>query len=202
MAKEKTPRCAKCKDKKCKGGKDCYKAARRQKDLYKKQGVWKLHKAASAIEARHYCQETRLAEIMLYAKEMKFKKLGLAFCVGMSEEARIVEDILSQEFDVVSVCCKTGGIRKKTFDLETITDDENEVMCNPAGQADLMNRAKTDFNIICGLCVGHDAVFTKLSKAPVTTFIVKDRVLAHNPAGAIYCQYVRRNFESKKKSNK
>ena len=75
-------------------------------------------------------------------------------------------------------------------------------MCNPVGQADLLNRAKTDLNIICGLCVGHDVVFTKISKAPVTTFIVKDRVLAHNPVGAVYCQYIRRKFESKKKARK
>jgi len=31
------------------------------------------------------------------------------------------------------------------------------------------------------------------SKAPVTTLIAKDRVLAHNPIGAVYCQYVQRS---------
>ena len=48
-------------------------------------------------------------------------------------------------------------------------------------------------NILVGLCVGHDMLFTKHSKAPVTTFIVKDRVLAHNPAGAIYSGYYKKN---------
>jgi uncharacterized metal-binding protein len=32
------------------------------------------------------------------------------------------------------------------------------------------------------------------STAPVTTLIVKDRVLAHNPAGAIYSPYIRRTM--------
>lgn len=30
---------------------------------------------------------------------------------------------------------------------------------------------------------------TKHSQAPVTTLVVKDRVLAHNPAGALYSAY-------------
>jgi uncharacterized metal-binding protein len=29
----------------------------------------------------------------------------------------------------------------------------------------------------------------------VTTLIAKDRVLAHNPAAAIYCQYIRKHFD-------
>jgi uncharacterized metal-binding protein len=32
------------------------------------------------------------------------------------------------------------------------------------------------------------------SDAPVTTLVAKDRVLAHNPVGAIYCRYVRREL--------
>jgi len=42
-----------------------------------------------------------------------------------------------------------------------------------------------------GLCVGHDMLFTRHSRAPVTTLVVKDRVLAHNPAGALYSGYYR-----------
>jgi len=45
-----------------------------------------------------------------------------------------------------------------------------------------------------GLCVGHDILFQKYSKAPTTTLIVKDRVLAHNPAGAVYSKYYRRKL--------
>jgi len=44
------------------------------------------------------------------------------------------------------------------------------------------------------LCIGHDVIFSMLSDALVTTFIVKDRVLAHNPAAVVYCQYVRRGL--------
>jgi uncharacterized metal-binding protein len=53
----------------------------------------------------------------------------------------------------------------------------------------ILNNEKTDLNIILGLCIGHDTLFTKYSEAPVTTLAVKDRVLAHNPLGAIYSAY-------------
>ena len=60
-------------------------------------------------------------------------------------------------------------------------------MCNPIAQARLLNSQKTEFNIALGLCVGHDSMFYKYSEALVTTLVAKDRVLAHNPCGAIYC---------------
>ena len=156
--------------------------------------VAKLHQAASAVEARYYGKETRLGEIILFAKELGYQKIGLAFCIGLSEEAQIIESILSNHFEVVSVCCKVCGIDKKDFGLQQISPQNDEVMCNPAGQAQLLNEAETQLNVICGLCVGHDAIFAKLSDAPVTTLIAKDRVLAHNPAAAIYCQYIRKRF--------
>lgn len=106
----------------------------------------------------------------------------------------MIKQILSEHFDVVSVCCKASGIEKETFDLEQIRSDTSELMCNPAGQADMLNRAATELNIVCALCVGHDAIFSMVSKAPVTTLIVKGRVPAHNPVAAVYCQYVRRRM--------
>ena len=59
-------------------------------------------------------------------------------------------------------------------------------MCNPILQAEFLNRQETEFNIVMGLCVGHDSLFYKYSEALVTTLVAKDRVLAHNPAGALY----------------
>jgi uncharacterized metal-binding protein len=189
------PRCASCKTKDCAQEKDCFNAAAQHRALYENETIARLHKAASAIEARYYCREPRLREVILFAKELGCQKIGLAFCIGLSSEAEIIEEILSKHFEVVSVCCKACGIPKKTFDLERIRqEEENEVMCNPAGQAKLLNDAGTELNIICGLCVGHDAIFSMKSKAPVTTLIAKDRVLAHNPVGAIYSQYIRRKM--------
>lgn len=195
MGDKARPRCASCHKRVCAEGEDCFADADRQRALYEDARVARLHEAASAIEARHYCKEPRIREVMLFAREMRFRKLGLAFCVGLADEARIVADILRREFDVASVCCKLCGISKSTFGFEQIIPDKDpEVMCNPVGQATLLNEADTELNILCGLCVGHDAVFSMTSRAPVTTLIVKDRVLAHNPVGAIYSRYIRRTM--------
>ena len=194
MEKTISPRCARCESKECRDGKDCFSQSGNHNQLYQDGQIAKLHKAASAIEGRHYGKKTRLGEIVLFAEELGYKKIGLAFCIGLSEEAKVIEKILSKHFEVVSVCCKVCGIDKKDFDLPQISPGSQEVMCNPAGQAQLLNDAGTQLNVLCGLCVGHDAIFSKASEAPVTTLIAKDRVLAHNPAAAIYCQYIRKRF--------
>ncbi len=71
---------------------------------------------------------------MLFARELGYRKLGLAFCIGLAAEARIVADILAREFEVVSICCKLCGIDKNVLGLEQIVPDKDrETMCNPAG---------------------------------------------------------------------
>ncbi len=59
-------------------------------------------------------------------------------------------------------------------------------MCNPVMQAKILNKEKTDMNIVMGLCVGNDSLFYKYSEALVTTLVAKDRVMGHNPAAALY----------------
>ena len=59
-------------------------------------------------------------------------------------------------------------------------------MCNPIVQTKFLNKAKTDLNVVTDLCVGYDSLFMKYSEAPVTVLAVKDRILAHNPLGAVY----------------
>jgi uncharacterized metal-binding protein len=197
MGDKTTPRCASCQTQACRGGKDCFNDADRDRALYEDEQIVRLHRAASAIEARHYCKEPRIREVMLFAEELGYRRLGLAFCVGLAAEAEIVAEILGRKFDVVSICCKACGIPKKVFGFEQIDPgSDTETMCNPAGQAAYLNDAETELNVTCGLCVGHDAVFNMTSRAPVTALIVKDRVLAHNPVGAIYSQYIRRTMLS------
>jgi uncharacterized metal-binding protein len=188
-------RCASCGGYECRSGADCFGLREGIDSLYADERTAALHRAATAIEGRHYCKEPRLGELILFAEEMGFTELGLVFCVGLRTEAETIARILGRHFTVSSVCCKVGGIEKRRFGLERIDEDrEGEVMCNPAGAAELLNRAGTELNVVCGLCVGHDALFAARSAAPVTTLIVKDRVLAHNPAGAVYCPYVRRKY--------
>jgi len=182
--------CAHCAEKECYEGKDCYGLSDKARKAYDGYEL-KSMRASGKIEAEHYMKKTRLEEIMLYAKEMGMKRLGIAFCVGLSAEARTLADILGGHgFEVHSACCKVCGIDKGDLGVVKMHgDDGDEAICNPVGQAMCLGGCGTEMNIVVGLCVGHDMLFTKHSEAPVTTFIVKDRVLAHNPAGAIYSGY-------------
>ncbi len=134
--------------------------------------------------------KTRIVEICEFAKKMGYERLGLAFCVGLAEEARIVEGVLRDHgFEVFSAVCKAGRTPKSLLGLtveETIFHDRDEAMCNPVYQASLLNQANCDFNIVLGLCVGHDSLFFMHAKAPTTVLAAKDRITGHNPLAAIY----------------
>jgi uncharacterized metal-binding protein len=133
---------------------------------------------------------TRLEEIIAFAHHAGFSRLGLAFCIGLQHEARIVCRVFrANGFAVDSVVCKSGALPKEGLGLceeDKVSPGQFESMCNPIGQAQALARAGTDFNVVLGLCVGHDALFVRQSQAPVTVLAVKDRVLGHNPLAAVY----------------
>ncbi|MFO8010634.1 MAG: DUF1847 domain-containing protein [Dehalococcoidia bacterium] len=152
---------------------------------------------------------TRVEETIMYARLRGYQKLGLAFCVGLSDEARLLTNVLLNEgFDVVSVCCMCGSLCSDDVQLpeeDKIAADFRQPMCNPIGQATLLDSEGCQFNILLGLCVGDDTLFIKHSKAPVTVLAVKDRVLANNPLGVLYTSrnpFSRMKTELKKKSDK
>lgn len=96
--------------------------------------------------------------------------------------------------------CKVGGTDKTKIRIKEelkLQPGCHESLCNPVLQARILNKHKTDLNVIVGLCVGHDSLFIKHSEAPVTSLITKDRVLGHNPAAALYTSgfYYKKLFE-------
>ena len=188
-------KCAYCEDKICSQGKDCTEIRNEIIEQYhSSREAIEMAKVASFIEGKYYMKLTRVEELIMFCKEMKYERLGIAFCIGLSDESNILHKILDkQRFKVFSVCCKVCGIQKDNLNLEKIDKTRPETMCNPLGQTNILNQEKTDLNIIFGLCIGHDIIFSKYSNAPATTLVVKDRVLSHNPIGAIYSRYYRRN---------
>ncbi len=189
--------CALCTEKECYNGKDCLKNRDEIKNIYNEHEI-SIIKTAAHIEAEYYMKKTRIEEIILFSESMNYKKIGLAFCFGLENESKEIFSIFKEHFKVYSTCCKICGIDKTEFELDKIDDNRYEAMCNPIGQASYLNRENTDLNIIIGLCIGHDIVFTEHSQAPVTTLVVKDRVLAHNPLGAIYSKYYLNKISHKK----
>ncbi|MBP8646031.1 MAG: DUF1847 domain-containing protein [Syntrophobacteraceae bacterium] len=132
----------------------------------------------------------RIEEVMEFASRMRYRRLALIFCIGLRREAGVVHRILAgRGFDVLSVACKVGGVPKEVLGLDEsrkVAPGSYESMCNPILQAMIANRYGSDFNVLLGLCVGHDSMFFRYAEAPTTVLAVKDRLLGHNPLAAVY----------------
>ena len=167
----------------------------------KKPKILEFARQASIQEADGYANKDlgyehvkpvkpRIQETIEFAHRMNYKRLGLVFCLGLRPEAKIVEKLLtSEDFEVVSALCKLGRTPKENIGIR---DDQKinigcfESMCNPIAQAFVINSENTEFNIVVGLCVGHDSLFLEYADAPCTVLAAKDRLLGHNPLAAIY----------------
>lgn len=168
----------------------------------------RLARAAARVEGMCYIRQqgsdvvfprwTRVEDTIALAKLMGWKRIGIATCIGLLPEAEQLCTILrAQGLEPLSVCCKAGSIDKLELGLaeeEKVRPGTFEPACNPVAQATFLNEAGSDMNIIVGLCVGHDMLFSKHSRAPVTTLVAKDRVTGHNPVAVLYGQgfYFRR----------
>lgn len=173
----------------------------RSRAEYRKEDVGEFALQASIQEGECYAErekrpyvmhpvKPRMLEICEFAHKMGYSRIGLAFCGGLAKEAAVVDQILKGHgFETVSVVCKAGGIPKEEIgvkDSQKIYIGKHESMCNPILQAMLLNEARTEFNVVLGLCVGHDSLFFKYAEAPNTVLAVKDRVAGHNPLACIY----------------
>jgi uncharacterized metal-binding protein len=149
-----------------------------------------IARAAAEVEGLYYGKINRVEETIAFARRIDVRLIGIATCFGLVEETRTLVKILRLAgFDTVAALCKIGSIDKTEIGINEdlkIKPGGFEACCNPVLQAHLMNKHKTDLNLIMGLCVGHDILFTKHSDAPVSTMVVKDRVLGHNPVAALY----------------
>ncbi len=149
----------------------------------------RVARESARVESEGYCHWTRVEEICHFAKKMDFHKIGIATCISFVDLANTLSGILeSHGFEVASVACKHGGVAKENIGLkgfEKVHPGAYESMCNPVSQAELLNRAGCELNIVLGLCVGHDSLFFRHSEGLATTLVAKDRVLAHNPIGAL-----------------
>jgi uncharacterized metal-binding protein len=157
--------------------------------LYDDPETLKVARESAIIEAEGYCKWTRVEEIVQFSKRMGFKKLGIANCISFVDHAYVLTGILeSHGFEVVSVACKNGNIPKEDIGLEDgqkIRPGNFEALCNPIAQAELLNAHGCEFNVMMGLCIGHDSLFFKHAKALTTVLVTKDRVLGHNPVAAL-----------------
>lgn len=196
----KPPQCALCPSKSCLLGPvedgpafcpmttspDIFEEAR---SVVEKPEIRKMFRGVARTWKDSKLSKNRIEEVMIYARNMDFKKLGLAFCIGLADQAGVVSALFAERgFEVISGCCMTGGFSSDDVGLskdDKIYAEGRQPQCNPVGQALIMNKYQTDLNVLLGLCVGDDTIFIKHSDAPVTVLAVKDRINNNNPLAAL-----------------
>jgi uncharacterized metal-binding protein len=167
--------CAKCKSLVCHAGRpelappDCpmWSGLPSVEELYGDSDRRKLAYQSALVEASGYCRWTRLREIAEFAQRMSYTRIGIAHCPDMAREA-----ILAALY-----------LRDAMFEVRL---PPAKYVCDPHGQARAFARERTKLNVIAGMCVGHEAVFTLTSRAPVTSLLARDERFFHNPVVALY----------------
>ena len=156
-------------------------------DCYSEEENNRIMVNAANVESEFYGKMTRVEETVEFAKRIGAKKIGIATCLGLLEEAKVFTKILRKNgFEVFGICCKAGAVPKTQIGIEAKCENSGKTMCNPILQAKMLNQEQTDLNIAIGLCVGHDSLFYKYSDALATTLVAKDRVTGHNPCAVLY----------------
>nr|MBN2278753.1 DUF1847 domain-containing protein [candidate division Zixibacteria bacterium] len=183
--------CLVCTDLACLRGKSCKLSKRFNGGPVVDQETARMLEASLDISSERERTLCRLSELIYFCLEMRYRRIGVAFCEDLREPAEILVRVLRRFFEVFPVSCKVGGkTDPATSTAETNPNDKQQyVICNPRGQADILNSLDTDLNVIVGICMGADCVFTQASESPVSTLFVKDRSLANNPIGAVYSDY-------------
>lgn len=51
-----------------------------------------LLRAAATVEAEGYCKWPRVQELIAFGRQMGYRRIGIAFCVGLSDEARVLQE--------------------------------------------------------------------------------------------------------------
>ena len=165
---------------------------RKNRPEYRGWGLETLDRLARESMDRVQNPRSRLAETMDLAHGLGVRHIGVSFCVGFREEAKILTRVLKTNgFTVSSVCCKTGSVPKEEAgieDAQKVRPGSQEKTCNPLAQAELLNRDGIQLALILGQCVGHDAATLQHLEAPAVCLVTKDRVLAHNTVAALYGQ--------------
>ena len=170
----------------------------RTKAEYAKPGTLEIYMAAAKTMEAGYASYPRIQEAIEFCKELKVKKVGLASCIGLIRELGLVARLFTGAgFEIVAANCQIGKISPGERVPDLKPEDFHHKWCNPIAQAEIMNEEGTDVNFVIGLCLGHDMLFNKYAKAPTSTLIVKDRVLGHNPAAALYASPHRTNLFKK-----
>ena len=112
-----------------------------------------IFKTAAHIETTGYKKWPRLKEIAEFAIEAGFETIGIAFCIGLKKEAKIVADYYKEKgLKVASAVCCCGSFDKQELGIpakDRFSNTGFESACNPIAQAKFLEESGSEFNIVC-----------------------------------------------------
>lgn len=161
---------------------------------YQKPENRSIYKAACVTGAVNDGFRPRIQEAIHFTQIMEISSVGLAVCGAFEQEVKLIKELFGlNNITAVTANCPIGNMSAAQRHMPELDQYVNSA-CNPIAQATILNKENTQLNFIIGLCMGHDILFTKYSNAPVSTLIVKDRMLGNNPAAALYGHHAKRNL--------
>lgn len=199
-----------CKPKGCRHGVPDYCVAHdyrdeidRARQQYSTPDNLAIYEAASIVGSKNDGFRPRIEEALDFCAQLKLTRIGFAACNAFESELALLRALFTERgFEVVAVACQIGRVTAEQRGTPHLAEYTN-ANCNPIAQAEILNAEGTELNFIVGLCMGHDILFTRHSNAPVSTLIVKDRMMGNNPAAALYGYHARRSlFGLKRKDDR
>ncbi|MFP4624469.1 MAG: DUF1847 domain-containing protein [Gemmatimonadota bacterium] len=135
--------------------------------LYASERARLLAHHAARVEADGYGRWVRVREVVELSRRMGYSRLGVAHCPDTRVEAELTAGYLEE-----------AGFR--------VVLPRESGRCAPVAQADLFRAELVDLSVVAGMCVGHDALFIRRASGPVTSLVVRDVRLHHNPVAALH----------------
>ncbi len=184
--------CLNCKERVCLRGEECCLGLMSSGDDLSGERLQILQSVAN-VTHNNEGKLCRLAELVSFCLAMEYERVGVAFCMDFLKHAEIVTVVLRRFFEVFPVCCQVVGNREREASTKNIAgagqvQQPGRILCNPVAQAEILNRVNTDLNVILGLSIGADCLFTQASRVPVTTLFVKDKQVEDNPICVTYSE--------------
>jgi len=175
--------CTSCKTKKCRSAESCGLETFKKDDIinayHEEENQLIIQAAARLVDNGKAGKIARLQELVEFIQNMKYKKVGLAYCFGMEKDAIEVKEYFRKNaISIRTVSCTVGGLPQDELNKESCI---HNVSCNPLGQAAQLNNEDTELVVIMGICLGHDILLHRNLKADFTTLVVKDRVYNNSP---------------------
>lgn len=135
---------------------------------------------------QHHQKRNRVEELLFFVRARQLSRVGVAFCVSLTKEAQeLGRRLETHGVQAELACCRAGAVDYDELGLEKAHPERFAAICNPVAQAKLLNEAKVQLIVQLGLCLGHDLILQEEARVPVTTLVVKDRVLDHHPIEAL-----------------